>query len=89
VCDLPVTGDLSDPTDDRPAVGIDVGLKVFLADSGGNTVEDPRFFRTSQATLRRKQRRLRARNKGSHRRRKMARSTAQTHLFTHTPPGIS
>jgi putative transposase len=63
-----------------PAIGIDVGLKVFLADSDGQTIENPRFFRTSQATLRRKQRRLCARKKGSHRRRKMARSVAQTHL---------
>jgi len=80
-CELPeATGDLSPPGDDRPAVGIDVGLNVFLADSDGKMVENPRFFRTSQATLRRKQRRLCARKKGSHRRRKMARSTAQTHL---------
>jgi putative transposase len=81
VCELPgPAGDLSHPADDRGAVGIDVGLKVFLADSNGRTVENPRFFRTSQATLRRKQRRLCARAKGSHRRHKMARSTAQTHL---------
>jgi putative transposase len=80
VCEVPAAPDLSHPADDRPAVGIDVGLKVFLADSEGNTVENPRFFRTSQARLRRKQRRLCARKKGSHRRRKMARSVAQTHL---------
>ena len=81
VCELPqITSDLSHPDDTRGAVGIDVGLKVFLADSDGGTVENPRFFRTSQATLRRKQRRLCARKKGSQRRRKMARSTAQTHL---------
>src|SRR4029450_5675731 len=70
----------SHPDDTRSAIGIDVGLKVFLADSSGGTVENPRFFRAGQATLRRKQRRLCARKKGSHRRRKMARSTAQTHL---------
>jgi putative transposase len=80
VCELPAAGDLSHPADDRPAIGIDVGLKVFLADSNGGLVENPRFFRTSQAALRRKQRRLCARKKGSRRRRKMARSTAQTHL---------
>jgi putative transposase len=81
VCKLPeAPGDPSHPADDRPAVGIDVGLKVFLADSDGGTVENPRFFRTSQAALRRKQRRLCARKKESRRRRKMARSTAQTHL---------
>jgi len=80
VCELPSPGDRSHPDDTRSAIGIDVGLKVFLADSDGHTVENPRFFRTSQATLRRKQRRLCARKKGSHRRRKMARSVAQTHL---------
>src|SRR2546428_8327932 len=56
----------------HPAIGIDVGLKSFLTDSAGQTVESPRFYRSSQQTLRRK--------KGSHRRRKAAWSTAQTHL---------
>lgn len=80
VCELPSQGNQSPPDDERRSVGIDVGLKVFLADSEGNTVPNPRFFRSSQATLRRKQRRLCARKKGSRRRRKMARSVAQTHL---------
>ena len=80
VCELPAAGDLWHPDHDRPAIGLDVGLKVFLADSDGNTIPNPRFFRTSQAALRRKQRRLSARTKGSTRRRKMARSVAQTHL---------
>src|SRR5712692_4196818 len=40
----------------HPDIGLDVGLKVFLADSEGHTVENPRFYRTSQKTLRRKQR---------------------------------
>src|SRR6266567_119356 len=62
------------------AIGIDVGLKSFLTDSESSTVENPRFYRTSQKTLRRKQRRLCRRKKGSNRRRKAARSTAQTHL---------
>src|SRR5439155_25618419 len=64
----------------HPDIGIDVGLKSFLTDSEGNTVENPRFYRTSQKTLRRKQRTIARRKKGSHRRRKAARSTAQTHL---------
>src|SRR5947209_14384176 len=64
----------------HPAIGIDVGLKSFLTDSESSTVENPRFYRTSQKTLRRKQRRLCRRKKGSNRRRKAARSTAQTHL---------
>lgn len=81
VCELPTEEGVKDQhRDTRPAVGIDVGLKVFLADSEGNTVENPRHYRTAQAALRRKQRRLSARKKGSRRRRKMARSIAQTHL---------
>ena len=64
----------------HPDIGIDVGLKSFLTDSESNTVENPRFYRASQKTLRRKQRQLCRRKKGSNRRRKAARSTAQTHL---------
>lgn len=61
-------------------IGIDVGLKSFLTDSEGNTVDNPRFYRKSQATLRRKQRTICRRKKGSHRRRKACKSAAQTHL---------
>lgn len=64
----------------HPAIGIDVGLKSFLTDSEGNTVENPRFYRTSQRTLRRKQRTLCRRKKGSHRQRKAAKNVAKTHL---------
>jgi putative transposase len=62
------------------AIGIDVGLKSFLTDSEGKTVDNPRFYRKSQATLRRKQRMICRRKKDSKRRRKAARSTAHTHL---------
>src|SRR5712691_5908282 len=64
----------------HPDIGIDVGLKSFLTDSEGHTLENPRFYRTSQKTLRRKQRQLCRRKKGSKRRRKAARNTAKTHL---------
>jgi putative transposase len=64
----------------HPAIGIDVGLKSFLTDSEGHTIPNPRFYRTSQRTLRRKQRTICRRKKGSHRHRKAAKSTAQTHL---------
>lgn len=63
-------------------VGLDVGLKVFLADSEGDTVANPRHYRGSQRTLRLKQRTLARRVKGSRRRRKAARSVAMTHLKT-------
>src|SRR4249920_2340750 len=55
-------------------VGIDVGLKSFLTDSEGHMVENPRFYRTSQKTLRRKQRQLARRKQGSQRRRKAAKN---------------
>jgi putative transposase len=64
----------------HPDIGLDVGLKVFLADSLGHTVENPRYYRTSQKTLKHKQRALCRRKKGSHRRRKAARNVAKTHL---------
>ena len=64
----------------HPDIGLDVGLKSFLTDSEGQTVENPRFYRTSQKTLRRQQRQLCRRKKGSKRRRKAARTVAKTHL---------
>jgi len=80
VCETPPSVVVTATEDNRPAIGIDVGLKTFLTDSNGDTVDNPRFFRTSQKTLRRKQRALSRRQKGSNRRRKAARSVAQTHL---------
>jgi len=67
----------------HPDIGIDVGLKSFLTDSQGHSVENPRFYRTSQRTLRRKQRTMCRRKKGSHRRRKAAKNGAKTHLKIH------
>lgn len=46
-------------------VGIDVGLKVFLADSDGNFVENPKFFRESEKELRVKQRSVSRKKKES------------------------
>jgi len=63
VCDL---GEAPEKRD-GPAVGLDIGLKVFLADSEGETVENPRCYRRSQKKLRRAQRRLSRRKKGSKR----------------------
>ncbi len=65
---------------EHPDIGIDVGLTSFLTDSEGNMIENPRFYRSSQKTLRRKQRQLCRRKKGSHRKRKAARNVAKTHL---------
>jgi len=48
----------SEPKGDGEAVGIDLGLKSFLATSDGEAVEPPRYFRRAQKTLRRAQRSL-------------------------------
>ena len=80
VCEMEPHTEHEPTTCEHPDIGIDVGLTSFLTDSEGHTIENPRFYRTSQRTLRRKQRQLCRRKKGSHRRRKAARSTAQTHL---------
>lgn len=78
-CELP-DAEAVRPEAQEAAIGIDLGLKVFLADSDGNTVKNPRHYQKAQAVLRRKHRRLSARKQGSKRFRKMARSVAQSHL---------
>jgi len=60
-------------------VGIDVGLKVFLADSNGNFVENPRFFRKAEPELRVKQRALSRAKKGSNHRKITKRKVAKCH----------
>jgi putative transposase len=76
VCDL---GDAPEKRD-GPALGIDVGLKVFATDSQGGTVENPRCLQKAAKGLRRAQRKTARRKKGSHRRRKAARAVAKKHL---------
>jgi putative transposase len=80
VCETEPQIEHAPSTCEHPAIGIDVGLKVFLADSEGKTVANPRYYRTAQKTLRRKQRTLCRRKKGSHRRSKAAKNAAKTHL---------
>lgn len=49
------------------AVGVDVGLKTFLTLSTGESVENPRWFRESQAELRKAKKSLSRKKKGSSR----------------------
>jgi putative transposase len=65
---------------DHLAIGLDVGLSVFLADSDGGMVENPRHYRRGQKRLAHAQRTACRRKKGSHRRRKAAREVACKHL---------
>jgi putative transposase len=50
--------------------GIDVGLKVFLITADGQVVENPRHYRHAERALRKAQRRVARRTKGSRRRQK-------------------
>jgi putative transposase len=66
-CDL---GDVVVPPSAGPAIGIDLGLKAFLVTSEGESVAPPQHYRHAQAALRRAQRKVARRQKGSKRRAK-------------------
>jgi putative transposase len=59
-----------------------VGLKVFLADSDGGVIANPRHYRRGQKRLAHGQRTVCRRTKGSYRRRKASREVARKHLKT-------
>ncbi len=61
------------------AIGIDMGLKHFMTTSLGDTVEDPRFFRTSHGRLKKAQQHLAKKKKGSNRRAKAVKRVATAH----------
>jgi len=61
------------------AVGLDMGLSAFIADSDGGMVLPPKFFRVSEARLRVKQRALARCKKGSNRRRGVKEQVAKLH----------
>lgn len=61
------------------AIGLDFGITNLVADSEGNRVENPRTLQKSLKKLRKAQRRLSRRKKGSHRRQKAARLVARHH----------
>ncbi len=60
-------------------VGIDVGIKALLVDSEGYKIDNPQYFRQSEGLLRKRQRTLCRRVKGSHRRRKARILVAKAH----------
>jgi putative transposase len=61
-------------------VGIDVGLKAYYTDSNGNTVDNPRHYRKAETRLKRLQRRLSHKKKGSKNRLKARKKVARAHL---------
>ena len=61
------------------AVGLDLGITSFVVDSEGNKADNPQYHKEALAELRRKQRKLSRRVKGSNRRRKARAQVAQAH----------
>ena len=61
------------------SIGLDIGLKTFLTGSDGLTVENPSYFRESQAELRQAQQHLSRKKKGSVRRKKARLKVAKIH----------
>jgi len=62
------------------AIGIDVGLNHFLTDSNGDTVHNPRYLRKSEKALRRAQRKVSRKKKGSANRKKAINKLGRKHL---------
>jgi putative transposase len=60
-------------------IGLDVGIKSFLVDSDGNSVDNPNYFRKSERQLIVRQRRLARRKMGSRRRNKARILVAKLH----------
>ena len=61
------------------ATGIDVGLETFATLSNGDKIPNPRWYRESEARLRRAQRKVARRKKRTNRRRKAVQILAQVH----------
>ncbi len=64
--------DVADPVAEPalPAIGIDLGLEHFLSTSDGEHVANPRYFRTGEDILARRQQALARKKRGSARRKK-------------------
>jgi putative transposase len=62
------------------AIGIDVGLNHFLTDSTGATIPNPRHLRKSEKALKRAQRRVSSKKKGSANRKKAINRLGRKHL---------
>ena len=61
-------------------IGIDVGLNHFYTDSNNQKVDNPRFLRKSLKLLKKRQRQVSKKQKGSTNRRKAVNKLARTHL---------
>lgn len=61
-------------------IGLDVGLNHFYTDNEGNKVENPRYLRKSEKSLKRLQRRVSSKKKGSNNRKKACKKLGRKHL---------
>lgn len=61
-------------------IGLDVGLAHFYTDSFGNTVENPKYLRKSEKALKRLQKRVSRKTKGSNNRKKAINRLGRKHL---------
>ncbi|MFP3386277.1 transposase, partial [Tritonibacter sp. SIMBA_163] len=61
-------------------IGVDVGLKEFYTDSKGNKESNPRYYRQSEPKLKKGQRRVSRKVKGSSNRKKAINKLGRTHL---------
>lgn len=74
-CELPDVA----PKPISSSVGIDMGIKSFLVTSDGEVVDTPHYRREAQAKLRRLQRSVARKKRGSNRRKKAVRQLAKFH----------
>lgn len=66
--------------DKNKSVGIDLGLRYFVADSNGEKIKAPKFFRKAEYKLAKQQRQLSKKKKGGVNRGKVRKLVAKTHL---------
>lgn len=64
---------------DSKVIGLDVGISHLLVDSNGNKTENPRFLKNAMTNLRRKQKKLSRKQKGSVARKKARLLVAKCH----------
>jgi putative transposase len=78
-CKLELPDPASVAVTENRAVGIDVGLKNFAMLSDGSEIENPRFLTKALARLRKAQRRLSRKMKGSNNRKKQVMKVSRLH----------
>jgi putative transposase len=61
------------------ATGVDVGLSAFATLADGTEIENPRYYKEAQAQLRRAQRKVARRKRGSNNRKKAVRDLQRAH----------